>query len=227
MRVFIRLLPLLLFVQLSYGNTTPDQLQSVIKQFVLSEANPQLPTPEVVFLDFPKNLRLADCPNIQVAYRNTSQQTDFGEKTVVASCASPYWQIYLLINLQGKVPVVFSRGPILERTQLSPDLFVIKNEESNEINGQYFSSIDAIENGQARNYIPGNTQIQPDMIEQDFLVHRGSAVSITNNSDGVYVKMNGIAQDDGMKGQTIRVKNMNSGRVVEGVVKDASTVIVE
>lgn len=227
MTLLIRLLFLLLFVQSSYANTTPDQLRAAIQQFVLGGMNSSLSDPKVDFVNFPQNLQLADCANIQVSYRDPSQEFHFGEKTVVASCASPYWQLYLLVNLHGKVPVVFSRVAILQKTQLSPDLFVIKNEESNDINGQYFSDPTSIENGQARNYIPANVPIRPEMVEQTFLIHRGTAVSITDNSAGVYVKMNGIAQDDGMKGQTIRVKNMNSGRLVEGVVVDGSTVSVE
>jgi len=58
------------------------------------------------------------------------------------------------------------------------------------------------------------------------LVKRGDHVMMTSTSSGIAIRMSGIAQSDGSRGQVIRVKNQNSDRTVNATVIDAGVVDV-
>lgn len=50
------------------------------------------------------------------------------------------------------------------------------------------------------------------------LVERGRPVRIALDAHGVYITMSGLAMDNGALGETVRVRNPASQRIVEGVV---------
>jgi flagella basal body P-ring formation protein FlgA len=49
---------------------------------------------------------------------------------------------------------------------------------------------------------------------------------MTSSNSGIAIRMSGIAQSDGSRGQVIRVKNQNSDRVVNATVIDTGVVDV-
>jgi flagella basal body P-ring formation protein FlgA len=64
-----------------------------------------------------------------------------------------------------------------------------------------------------------------DLIEPK-IIKRGERVMITAAKSGIGIRMNGIAQSDGNRGQVIRVKNQNSERVINAIVTGIGEVTV-
>jgi flagella basal body P-ring formation protein FlgA len=58
------------------------------------------------------------------------------------------------------------------------------------------------------------------------LVRRGQKVVILAKIEGLRVKMQGIALQDGSQGMTIKVKNKSSRRIIEGTVIRPGTIMV-
>ena len=58
------------------------------------------------------------------------------------------------------------------------------------------------------------------------VIHRGQQVTLIAGSEGFQVRMNAIALSDGRISERIRVQNLSSQRVVEGVVRSDSVVEV-
>ena len=57
------------------------------------------------------------------------------------------------------------------------------------------------------------------MLEADRIVSKGQSVILIATQGGLKVSMTGKALSDGALNQRIRVENLNSGRVVEGIVR--------
>jgi flagella basal body P-ring formation protein FlgA len=73
--------------------------------------------------------------------------------------------------------------------------------------------------------LPG-TVILWRFVEVPFAVKRGELVKIIAKKDGIYVETTGRALQNGHIGDTIKVKNVYSRKVIEGKVKDEGTVVV-
>ena len=63
-----------------------------------------------------------------------------------------------------------------------------------------------------------NSVIRPQMLSLPLLVKRGQTVVLMAESNGIQVRMSGKALGSAPAGQTIRVRNLSSRRIVEGVV---------
>ena len=73
--------------------------------------------------------------------------------------------------------------------------------------------------------LPG-TIVLKRFVEVPFAVKRGELVRIIAEKNGIYVETTGRALQNGHIGDTIKVKNVYSRKVIEGKVKDEKTVVV-
>lgn len=59
------------------------------------------------------------------------------------------------------------------------------------------------------------------------MVKRKDKVTISSAQPGFAIQMSGIAMTDGVKGQLIKVKNENSGRIISATVIEPGQVLVK
>ena len=71
-----------------------------------------------------------------------------------------------------------------------------------------------------------NTIVLQRFVEIPFAIKRGQLVRIVAEKNGIYVETTGRALQNGRIGDTIKVKNIYSRKVIEGKVKDEETVVV-
>ena len=74
--------------------------------------------------------------------------------------------------------------------------------------------------------LPAGTVITPQVLEDHILVKNGDLVSIVAENPRLLIHANGKALDRGRMGETIRVKNMTSGKEIFGRVTGSNTVTV-
>jgi flagellar basal body P-ring formation protein FlgA len=75
--------------------------------------------------------------------------------------------------------------------------------------------------------IPAGTVLTPQVLEDQILVKSGDVVSIIAENRRMLIHANGRALDRGRMGETIRVKNLTSGKEILGKVTGGNTVSVE
>jgi flagella basal body P-ring formation protein FlgA len=68
--------------------------------------------------------------------------------------------------------------------------------------------------------------LRPSDLDRALTIRKGSLVTITLQSPQMMLTVTGRALEDGAEGQPIQVVNTKSNRVVQGIVQDASTVVV-
>lgn len=106
-----------------------------------------------------------------------------------------------------------SRGQILTRQMLA-----IEKRDQARLRGGYFSRIESVENKQSLRNLPAGSVITFNNITDAVLIKRGERITISASSPGYNVRMQGKAMMDGTKGQSIRVKNVSSGRTITATV---------
>jgi len=72
--------------------------------------------------------------------------------------------------------------------------------------------------------LPAGTALMADALLADLIVRQGQEVTLVASAPGISVRATGKALQDGREGARVRVQNLASLKVVEGVV-DASGVI--
>ena len=69
-----------------------------------------------------------------------------------------------------------------------------------------------------RHPLPAGAVLMSQDLLPDFMVRQGEQVTMVAAVDGIQVKAAGLALQDGRYGALIRVQNVSSSRVVQGVV---------
>lgn len=90
----------------------------------------------------------------------------------------------------------------------------------------YITDLTQVLDKQVSHNLPVGSVVTPKDFFESKLVKRGDHVMMTSTSSGIAIRMSGIAQSDGSRGQVIRVKNQNSDRTVNATVIDAGVVDV-
>ncbi|MFN2309369.1 MAG: flagellar basal body P-ring formation chaperone FlgA [Gammaproteobacteria bacterium] len=77
-----------------------------------------------------------------------------------------------------------------------------------------------------RRPLPAGSVLTPAMLKTEQLVRRGDRVTLVSGEGPIQVEMRGEAINDGARGERVRVRALNSQRIVEGWVVSASVVKV-
>lgn len=64
------------------------------------------------------------------------------------------------------------------------------------------------------------------MVRQPILIHRGETVKIVVSTPGFKLEADGVAQADGSIGDTIRIKNTRSNKMIDAKVKGSGVVSI-
>lgn len=107
------------------------------------------------------------------------------------------------------------------------DKIAIEQRESITLPQDKIIDAGSLEGKIARIFIPKGVVISQRMVEDPILIKRGDPVTITIESDQIIVTTTGEALMDGQMDKIIRVKNLESQKIISAKVKDKGRVIVE
>lgn len=162
-------------------------------------------------------LRLPACPRPLEAsareIRNGARQT-----TVEVRCASePGWTLYVPVMARYRLPVVVAgaglpRGAIVR----AADVRLEERELSRTDHGLLLDVADAI-GMKVRRPLNAGAALRSTSLEPQDVIRRGDRVMIDLHSASFRVRMRGESLQDAAPGERVRVRNLSSRRIVEGV----------
>ncbi|MET0378890.1 MAG: flagellar basal body P-ring formation chaperone FlgA [Spongiibacteraceae bacterium] len=171
-------------------------------------------------------LNLPDCSQ-PLALAIKEQANITSRLNIQVSCNTGMgWNVFIPVDVAIYLPVVSANGLLARNTTLAAGDIQMTETDITRINGQYLTRAqDAVGLSLKRQLNPG-TAITSDLLSQPILIKRGDSVTITAESDGLSVKMPGVAMSDGRRGEQIRIKNNNSAKIVDARVVEAGQVTV-
>ena len=171
-------------------------------------------------------LQLAKCSQPLDAFLQRGAKMS-SRMTVGVRCpgTSP-WKVYVTVDVVVTESVVVAArtlpsGHVLTRE----DLGVALRDVSNLTRGYVTRAADVVGRRLKHQLIEGRV-LTPSMMRADIVIRRGQSVTITIRNDAVNISMAGKALMDGAVNQRIRVENVASRRVVEGIVRSPEHVEV-
>lgn len=174
-----------------------------------------------------RRLRLVPCDGALEAFLPAGG-TVMGNTSVGVRCTgSAAWKIYVQAQVSVVQRVVVSRGFIPRGTVLTREHLMLAERELSAGSQGYIKNIDAALGHLLKHPIREGLVVTPAMIERPALVRRGDEVTILSRGGTFEVRMKGSALANGAEGDRVRVRNLNSSRVIEGIVSADGMVVVQ
>ena len=144
---------------------------------------------------------------------------------VRCSGSSP-WKIYVPVSVVVTAPVLVAKQALSRGQPLTSDDFVLEERDVSRSVSGYISDPRVVVGQKLKVSLLAGRALTPAMLTSQAAIRRGQSVTLVANGGGIGVSMAGKALTDGGIGQRIRVENLNSGRVVEGIVRSREHVEV-
>lgn len=202
----------------AHAHSSIEPLSTIRHQavsFALAQARSAYPAAKIntrsVALD--RQLRLAYCPRLNT----TTNQSSIQSGTIVVKVTCPgQWKIYVPVSIIAKIPVLvlntsITRGTPIQRSMLQRQWTNLTNLSY----GYYTNSKGIIGQDVSRNVSEG-TVVTPSLLQAPLWIHRNQQVKIEVKTQGFSVSAKGIALQNAREGGVVNVKNMSSGRIVQG-----------
>jgi flagella basal body P-ring formation protein FlgA len=130
-------------------------------------------------------------------------------------------------RIAALAPVVVAARPIGRLKPITSDDLKMEKMNLAELPAGTITEADDIIGKRARRNIDAGNILRPDLIEMPPLVKRGDMVVIVAESEGFKVTATGEAKSDGLRGEQVKVVNLDSNKRFTARVVDKKTVRVD
>jgi flagella basal body P-ring formation protein FlgA len=171
-------------------------------------------------------LRVEACSQPLQAFEQS--QTNLGERvTVGIRCAAANtWTLYVPVSVEVEIPVLVLRRALARRARVA---IMDVEPETRRMPGSaatFLQDVTSLQGHRLKRSLPAGTALTVDMLVPDVVVRRGQQVTLIAASGPVEIRAQGHALTEGGVDDRVRVQNMSSLKVVEGVVESDSVVRV-
>ena len=151
-----------------------------------------------------------------------------GRNAVQVSCPERNaWQLNLMADLQVWLQVVVNHTPLLNKATINKQQLTLSKRNIAQLHRGYFTDPKQVAGSISRRSLKPGTTITPSMIEQPVLIKRGQTITLRASNPAVTVEMAGEAMRKGRAGESIKVRNISSGKIVHGKVISSELVQIQ
>jgi len=203
---------------LALDTTTRNAIQSTVQDYLTQKVISRYKTqPQVTVRRLDPRLQLKSCNKPLVASVRRGSKLA-GITTVSVSCTGQNsWKIYVQAEVKVLLDVVVA-DEMLERGQvISEGDLIVETHDIGNLPLGYFADTGKVAGKLTRRAIKPGDLINSQMLKRAYMVKRGESVNLVVKTSGLQVQMKGKALGNATKGNTVRVKNLSSNRIVEGV----------
>jgi flagellar basal body P-ring formation protein FlgA len=203
-----------------------SQLESLAK----SAAGAFLPAPtgrqRLQVGPFQPNLHLARCENpVQSALAPGLKARD--RVLIELRCPGTMglaWHLYVPVKLVGTSPVVTASHALVVGTVLTAHDLGVEERDMTLLPPGYFDDPTAAVGLTVARAVAGGAVLTNQQLLGARAVQRGQTVTLIADAGGMSVRMAGRALSDGLVNQRVRVENLSSGKIVEGIARSEQVV---
>lgn len=205
-----------------------QSIQDTVQQFLLAHPEVQRYNETSIELShIDSRLQLQQCDQPLEAYLAPGSRFA-GKTTVGVRCPSPSqpWALFVPATVTTFATVYQTVAPLpRDHIIVAQDLTAVKT-DLGKLNRGYYTNISDLLGKQIRRSLPQAQILNPGLIKTPHWVKRGEQVALVAGNPQFSIRMQGQALGDGAAGDQVRVKNMSSNRIVEGIVTGQGTVTV-
>jgi flagella basal body P-ring formation protein FlgA len=171
-------------------------------------------------------LRLAECDRpLSAAIAGDGQAR--AHTTVAVRCeGAVHWTVYLGVTIDSEFSVLVANRALARDAELAAADFDLTPRRLPGLTTDYVTKPSMLTGQRLRQAIASGEALTLSDITPTNLIHRGQQVTLVAGAGDFQVRMNAVALSDGRLADRIRVQNLSSQRVVEGIVRSDNLVEV-
>lgn len=161
-------------------------------------------------------LRLAACGRKLDTFANAPRNAQ-SRVIVRVSCASPAWTLNVPVEIRRTHTVLVLRRAVGRGESLTAADVVAQKRELPGLGSPFVSRPEDLAGRLTRRPLPEGTAVTADALNAALLIKRGQQVTLVAQSAGFEVRAPGKALADAAANQRVRVQNLNSLKIIEGL----------
>jgi len=142
-----------------------------------------------------------------------------GKTTVGVRCQSPKpWTLYVPANVTTVTQVLVTSSPLRRGHIVTAADISLQSTNTSQLNTAYLSNPDAVIGKALKKNLANRAFFTSAVLTQPHIIHKGQHVDLQAGLGGLKVSASAIALTSGAVGDKIGVKNLSSGKIVEGTI---------
>ncbi len=203
-----------------------DSLRSAAEQFVLDQVRDQHGTTRAEAGRLDPRLRLDACAEPLETFAVGAQRVG-GNTSVGIRCTAPRpWTIYVPVRVSREQQVVVLTRSLQREARLDSEALSLVTRDTSGLGFGFFTDLSEVEGLTLRRAAAAGTVISPGLVAIPPTIERGETVTLIAQRSGIAIRATGTALEDARTGDRVRVRNLSSDRIVEGVVRGPGEVRV-
>lgn len=171
-------------------------------------------------------LRLAECARPLETFNAAGNRLG-GNTSIGVRCPGPQpWSIYVPVRVERHMEVAVLTRNLTRGATLAAEDVQMERLDTTSLGFGYYSSLDELTGQTLRRAAAAGTVITPALVAIPPTIRRDEQVTLLAQRSGIAIRAPGRALADARTGDTVRVRNLSSQRVVEGVVRGPGEVVV-
>jgi flagellar basal body P-ring formation protein FlgA len=195
-----------------------DAIQSAAESFVRSNLPASTLKRYVSASQLDSRLRLAACAAPLETFSQSATASG-ARMTVGVRCpAANPWTLYVPVAVEVEAPVLVLRRALARRARVAPTDVEpqVRRLPGSAVN--FITDAAHLQGHRLKRSLPAGAALTVDVLAPDILVRRGQHVTLIAATGPVEIRAQGQALSDGVESERVRVQNVTSLKVVEGVV---------
>lgn len=170
-------------------------------------------------------LRLAACTSRLDTFAPAPRHTQ-SRVPVRVSCPAPAWTMNVPVEIRRTHQVLVLRRAVGRGEAIAPKDVMTQSRVLPGLVSPFVSSADQLPGRLSRRPIPEGAALTAESLSAALLIYRGQNVTLVAHAAGFQVRAPGKALADASANQRVRVQNLNSLKIVEGLADNDGTVRV-
>lgn len=170
-------------------------------------------------------LRLERCPT-PLAARASAGYARGTRLSIAVSCPAPAWQVYVAVVIHAKTGVVVAARPLSARMIVASGDVAIVEHDIADLPAGYVTDPEAVIGRALLRPLAQGEPVERGQLQAQSIIERGQLVTLYWQASGLKVSAQGEARTAAAADGRVRVRNLSSGREVEGIVRGAGLVEV-
>ena len=172
--------------------------------------------------DIDQRIQIVNCP---AGFNYHADENSFSQAyiSVRVSCNNNEWYLFANARILRTQPVVVTASMISPGTVLDIDNLRVAQVETNRLRHTAYHTTDELIGARMKRRVRQGQPIQANML---CFICKGDRITISAQVGGMRVRTSGIAQQDGVLGENIKVINASSQKLVIAEVASTDEVVV-
>lgn len=200
------------------------QLESLARAEALRQFPPLTSRQRFVIGPIEPRLELAKCRSPIRSFLSSAHHMQ-DRATIELRCQdSKEWHLYVPVRIVGTSPVAVAVHAIVAGTVLKAGDMRVEEHDISDLPLGYMDDPEVVTGLTAGRPIPGGAYITNQLLVAPKAVQRGQMVTLVADTGGISIRMSGRALSDGLLNQRVKVTNLSSGKIVEGIARSEQVV---